>query len=147
MDVCRWSPCLSTWRRGLEDSVFASISPCSPSSCMFSPRSQWVAAVTPNLSSQWCDVCLFNILNVSFILFSPFSLVHSGRHVFWRHFYQPGSGAEHLHRCCRAVVDHRVVHCHRSVHSGWVHIPPFQQNLWNTLNNLKPEVLSSSQSE
>lgn len=49
------------------------------------------------------------------------SLLHSGRYVLWRHFYQSGSWVEHLPSCCPATNDYCAVHRHRSVHFGYTH--------------------------
>lgn len=90
-------------------------------------------------SHQYCT------LLIEMMCFPP-SPLHSGRHVLWRHFYQPGSWAEYLPCCCHAIIDYCIVHRHRFVRSGCIRFL-FHRTYRSLLNNLKPEVLSSLQSE
>lgn len=64
-------------------------------------------------SHQYCT------LLIEMMCFPP-SPLHSGRHVLWRHFYQPGSWAEHLPCCCHTIIDYCIVHRHRFVRSGCI---------------------------
>lgn len=84
--------------------------------------------------STLSDVLCVNILLIEMMCFPLSSPLHSGRHVLWRHFYQPGSWLGHLPRCYYATIDYCAVHCHRSVLSGcihflfhWTHRSPIKQ--------------------
>ena len=67
----RWSPCPSTWRRGLEGPGSASTSPLSPCSSTFSPRSQWVILQDSAHSERTCRKSFFLHPFTSSLLASP----------------------------------------------------------------------------
>lgn len=79
-------------------------------------KSLWHHILT--LSDQHCTSIVHYWLKL-WVFSSP---LHSGRHVLWGHFYQPGSRAEYLPCCCHATIDYCTVHCHRSVPSRYIHL-------------------------
>lgn len=105
MSCVRWSPCLSTWRRGSEGTESASTSLLSPCSSTSSPRSRWVF-LSEGTALEERTVCASR---------PPSALlsVSPGGHVFRSCVYPAGFRVEHLRCRHRSPVNHSPVHCYR----------------------------------